>query len=276
VAFGGTGASGTGPSGSEGTGSSGGGPGAEATTPAPPTDAPVGDPGSSAAVGGAPTAPVAIARSAGPGGSRRHRSRRLAVGAVITVVVLVLLGGGIALSASSDSTDEVVVAEPPPVSDEVVEGEVPAPETDEPDAPPAPDEPDEPAGPSSTSTTTEPTTTTMPDPPVIGSLVLRPATDKPPTYPMAEAPVLSWDVSGADRVEVWLWTDGGSGPQRTRVLSSQPSGSMPICPGTVTGTRCSALAATYSFVVEAENEGGRVASTDTAPAPRFIVYTIVG
>ena len=72
-----------------------------------------------------------------------------------------------------------------------------------------------------------------------------------------------------------MWTDTGSGPTRTRLLSTDASGSLPICPGTLTGTSCSSTAATYLFVVEAENAAGRVVSSDTVPAPRFLVYTII-
>jgi hypothetical protein len=254
AAFGATGGAGApgGPSGQPGPGGapSGGGP----------------------SVGSAgPTAPAALARTIGPGDGRRRRNRRLAVGAGVTAAVLLLVGGGVARRASSDRADEVV-AEVPPATDEVAEEVLPA--------APAPDAAstagaDEPLG-ASTTTTAQPTTTTVPAPPVVEELTLRPATDRPPTYPMAEAPVLSWDVSGADRVEVWMWTDTGSGPQRTKVLAGQPSGSMAICPGTVAAGRCSAVAATYLFVVEAENEGGRVVSSDTAPAPRLVVATVIG
>jgi hypothetical protein len=115
----------------------------------------------------------------------------------------------------------------------------------------------------------------VPEPPVVESLSLRPATDRAPAYPMADAPVLTWAVTGADQVEVWMWSDTGTGPQPRRVLSDQPSGSMPICPGTVVASRCSAPSGTYLFVIEAENEGGRVVSSDPASAPRFLVVTVI-
>jgi RNA polymerase sigma factor (sigma-70 family) len=210
--------------------------------------------------------------------ARRHRtrSRRVAAGLAIGAVVLVLLGGGVALSARSDDGGQELVAQEEPAAEEeiVVEEVEPAPEVlpgDEPSA----DEPAVDPGGSSSTTTTQPTTTTAPDPPLVESLTLTPATDKPTAYSMADAPVLTWSVTGADAVEVWLWSDSGSGPQRTRLLSSDPSGSMAICPGTVAATRCSAPPATYLFVVEAENAGGQVVSSDTVPAPRFLVYTVI-
>jgi hypothetical protein len=200
----------------------------------------------------------------------------MAAGLAIGVVVLVLLGSGVALSARSDDPrQEVVAQELPPAEEEVVVEEVePAPEPP-PDDEPSVDGPVVDPGGSSSTTTTQPTTTTAPDPPLVESLTLSPATDKPTAYSMADAPVLTWNVTGADAVEVWLWSDSGSGPQRTRLLSSDPSGSMAVCPGTVAASRCSAPPATYLFVVEAENPGGQVVSSDTVPAPRFIVYTVI-
>ncbi|HEY6533085.1 MAG TPA: hypothetical protein VIY72_12310, partial [Acidimicrobiales bacterium] len=223
--------------------------------------------------GGAPTEPTPVARVANRAGARSRRGRRVAVALAVSAVVLLLVGGGVALSARSGSDEgELVVAESPVEEEAVVEEVAPDPGPGPEDAPSGNDgaEPGEPS-----STTTQPTTTTVPDPPIVESLTLRPATDKPPTYEMADAPVLTWSVTGADAVEVWLWTDTGSGPQRTRLLSSDPNGSMPICPGTVAGTRCTSPPATYLFVVEAENEAGRVVSSDAVPAPRFIVYTII-
>jgi RNA polymerase sigma factor (sigma-70 family) len=226
-----------------------------------------------------PPAPDEQAQTKGDGSiARRHRtrSRRVVAGLAIGAVVLVLLGSGVALSARSDDGGQELVAQEEPAAEEeiAVENVEPAPE-DLPGDEPSADEPAvDPGGPSST-TTTQPTTTTAPDPPLVESLTLSPATDKPTAYSMADAPVLTWSVTGADAVEVWLWSDSGSGPQRTRLLSSDPSGSMAICPGTVAATRCSAPPATYLFVVEAENAGGQVVSSDTVPAPRFLVYTVI-
>jgi RNA polymerase sigma factor (sigma-70 family) len=226
-----------------------------------------------------PPAPDEHAQTKGDGSiARRHRtrSRRLAAGLAIGAVVLVLLGSGVALSARSDDGGQELVAQEEPAAEEeiVVEEVEPAPEVLPGDEPSADEPAVDPGGPSST-TTTQPTTKTAPDPPLVESLTLSPATDKPTAYSMADAPVLTWSVTGADAVEVWLWSDSGSGPQRTRLLSSDPSGSMAICPGTVAATRCSAPPATYLFVVEAENAGGQVVSSDTVPAPRFLVYTVI-
>ena len=74
---------------------------------------------------------------------------------------------------------------------------------------------------------------------------------------------------------MWLWTDTGSGPARTRVLSGQASGSLTLCPGTVSAGTCSTPPGTYLVVVEAGNAAGRVVSADVAAAPRFVVYTII-
>jgi RNA polymerase sigma factor (sigma-70 family) len=252
----GPGASGNSSAGGDGTGS-GAGPTAAADPPAPDEHAQTkGD--------------ASIARR------HRTRSRRLAAGLAIGAVVLVLLGSGVALSARSDDGGQELVAQEEPAAEEeiVVENVEPAPE-DLPGDEPSADEPAVDPGGSSSTTTTQPTTTTAPDPPLVESLTLSPATDKPTAYSMADAPVLTWSVTGADAVEVWLWSDSGSGPQRTRLLSSDPSGSMAICPGTVAATRCSAPPATYLFVVEAENAGGQVVSSDTVPAPRFLVYTVI-
>jgi RNA polymerase sigma factor (sigma-70 family) len=129
-----------------------------------------------------------------------------------------------------------------------------------------------PPGSSTTASTTPPTTIVAP---VVQQLTVSPVDDRPPTWPVDSGPRLTWAVTGADAVEVWLWSDTGGGPSRTRVLSTQPSGSLTVCPGTVGAGTCSTPPGTYLFVIEATNAVGTVVSSDAAPAPQFVVYTII-
>ena len=95
-------------------------------------------------------------------------------------------------------------------------------------------------------------------------------------YPMSGAPVLRWEVNGADQVEVWLLSDTGSGLTRTRVLSTDPSGELQVRPGTVDGGQCYAMTGTYACGIEAAGLGGNTGLADPADRPTFDVVPVIG
>jgi hypothetical protein len=110
--------------------------------------------------------------------------------------------------------------------------------------------------------------------PVVEQLVLAPATDEYGEWTLGpDAPLLTWRVSGADAVTVSIWYDDGvNGARRFGTVSSDPTGSVRVCPGLQTDNRCRAPNGYYTFVVEATNAAGRVVSSDAAPPPGFHVY----
>ena len=106
---------------------------------------------------------------------------------------------------------------------------------------------------------------------------LAPADPQPTTYPLgASAPTLRWDVSGATDVRVSMWFDDGSGPQPRRLVSTDPTGTLQVCPGTrPTPSTCQAMAGTYSFIVDATGADGTTVASGETNAPSFDVYVVI-
>ncbi len=125
----------------------------------------------------------------------------------------------------------------------------------------------------------DPATTTAVPPtvrlPVIEEVALAPADPQYGAWTLGpDSPLLTWRVSGADEVKVWIYFDDGStGPRQLRLLSSAPSGSSRVCPGdSPTPSTCNAPNGYYSFVVEATNRAGSSRSADQGTPPGFRVY----
>ena len=133
-------------------------------------------------------------------------------------------------------------------------------------------------GPSTTRPSDSATTTAGPPAvhlPVIEEVSLASADPQYGTWTLGpDSPLLTWRVSGADEVKVWIYfDDGGTGTRRLRLLSSAPSGSSRVCPGdSPTPSTCSAPNGYYTFVVEATNRAGSARSADQGTPPGFRVY----
>ena len=131
--------------------------------------------------------------------------------------------------------------------------------------------------PSTTTSSLAPTTTTTTAPPAtIEMLVLDPATTQATPYQMGPgSPVLRWTVRDARQIEVWMLSDTGSGLTRTQVLSTNATGDLQVCPGTVDASTCTAMVGTYAYEIEAIGTDGQSIFTDPADRPSFEVVATI-
>lgn len=219
-----------------------------------------------------PPAVTSLARSApGPRSSRRLVAAAAAVAAVALAGGLVLLRDGSSdgeLVAVDRSTTTTAAGATTTGNDSSGGTTAPSPTggagSSTTDAPP----------------TTVPTTTTIPAP-AISLFELTPDGPQPTRYTLGpESPTLRWEISDAEAVEVWMWFDDADGvtdPQRSQVVSTDPSGALQVCPGTrPTPTTCETAAGRYSFTIEATGLDGSTITTDQSTAPSFEVYIVIG
>ncbi len=163
------------------------------------------------------------------------------------------------IPAPSTVTTPGAEAAPPATGGEPVHGPTTT-------APPA-------TSPPSSSTSTQP-----PAPlPTIETLSLAPDGVQVSPYSMGRtAPRLSWSVSDASMVSVWVWFDDGSGPIRHRVLATDSAGAVAVCPGTIDpGGACAAPPGVYSFTIEATSADGVTVTSDLNNPPAFAVRVVI-
>lgn len=123
-----------------------------------------------------------------------------------------------------------------------------------------------PTNPTDPATTTPAPTTTIP-PPTVGAFEVAPATPQPAVYSMAEGPMLTWSVTNATDVTIWMWFDDGShGDQRVRIEATGLSGSMPLCPGFQPSPEaCAASSGHYRYELVATGTDGSTFTDPTSP-----------
>jgi hypothetical protein len=99
----------------------------------------------------------------------------------------------------------------------------------------------------------EPVPPPPPPPPAISvNLTITPS-QRPLFFPMTDAPVLAWTVTGAAAVRV----EGPAGGQAS-VLSTDHAGSLRVCPGQQVGSMCEAVVpANHQYVLRAFDAGGQ-------------------
>jgi RNA polymerase sigma factor (sigma-70 family) len=123
--------------------------------------------------------------------------------------------------------------------------------------PPVVVHPTTPTGP--TPPTTSPTAPTTTIPPVtVDQFAVAPDTPQPAVYAVATGPVLTWSVSHAADVTIWVWFDDGvHGDQRVGIVATGTSGSRPLCPGShPTPESCTAASGHYRYELVATAEDG--------------------
>jgi len=121
-----------------------------------------------------------------------------------------------------------------------------------------------------TTTTTAPTTTTT-TVPVDATITMTPPTKDNRPWAMTPivrqvSPTLSWSVSTKAKVTVAV--EGPAPDNPKKLLSSEPTGSQIVCPGTLStlgNTQvCSAAAGTYTYTLTVKGADGKVITTKTA------------
>jgi hypothetical protein len=186
------------------------------------------------------------------GGRRRsHRARRVAVlsgvAALVLIAAVVALAGRtgdgtvneLAVTASTGVPTTVSTTAPTTVVDESTTLPVDEITVEEPSTtiPPEPD----------------PSTPPQPPPPAIAvEFTITPA-QQDLAFPIGQAPVLAWTVTGAAAVRV----EGPAGGQ-VRVLSTDHAGSLRVCPGQQVGSTCEAVVpASHEYLLRAFDAGGQ-------------------
>lgn len=238
----------------------------------------------------------------GSGGGGVAGSRRLAlVGGAVVLLVAALVGLLVLTGDDEPTVDELVLVDGTTTTNDGAQPSSTTEATDLaiPDAtpvPPAVDTTVESPGPGAVSDGSDPAGGQQPDDPgdavgpapppsdpaplpVITALSLTPATDQQHTYPVdtSTSPKLVWSTSGATSVTVRVWFTNGSSPaQPIGVVSTEPSGSLLVCPGTEVRKRCTSDPGRYSYVVEATNADGRTVSSDRVDRPGFEVLPTPG
>ncbi|MCB1259667.1 MAG: sigma-70 family RNA polymerase sigma factor [Acidimicrobiales bacterium] len=274
AAGGGTGGGGTG---GDGTAGQTGQPptnveAAGSATPSPPTSGPA-----LAAVDGPPPPGNAARAAGGSGRTPLWVALGAAAGVLLVIGVLLLLRDGTdaeVASGASSTTTTVTAGANGTATSNVPQSTTagpggPSPTTTAPDATTVPP-------------TTRPTTSTTAP---VGTTTTAPRTITidvdvaPPTvtggWDMANAPQLTWSVTGADGLAVRV--HGPDGGQGDRTISTAPSSPKPhlICPVVPvpghSGTACPELPGTYTYTVDVVEDGVVVATASVSLEVRPIV-----
>jgi hypothetical protein len=98
--------------------------------------------------------------------------------------------------------------------------------------------------------------------------------DQVEVYPVASGPLLTWSTSGAQSVEVWAWRATDSGLVRHSLLSTSPSGSLRVCPGTLDAGQCATPVSRYHLTIDVVGANGQ-AIASARPGPSFQVFPLL-
>jgi RNA polymerase sigma factor (sigma-70 family) len=216
---------------------------------------------------------IGPAGEASPSAARLSRQSSFAAVGIAAVVVLVTAflltrGDGSArrVAAGPSSTPAIVARRSPAGSTTTMHALESATSRPGSTTPPVVVRPTTPARPPAPTTSPPATTTTIP-PVTVDQFAVTPDTPQPAVYSVANGPVLTWSVSHATDVTIWVWFDDGvHGDQRVGVVATGTSGSQPLCPGShPTPESCTAASGHYRYELVATLEDGSTSTDPTSP-----------